>query len=509
VNSMRTPEHHRLLRARAGRLDATISTTGEPQLGRDRTLDRRQALKAAGLGVAALGLPGLLAACGASSASASHTSVVPTLTGPAKDVKGDITIWYGLDSMDSKSIATWTKYNVTPFEQQYPGVKVNATPSSGTAFSTRLRTALAAGHGPDIIYTDGSSDAIPFATAGYFANLDPAAKEFRWANTILPWALEMGRVDGKLASLPTSYETMVIYYNKTLFEANSWLPPVDRASLEALAAKIQAKGIIPFAAGNASYQGETEWLVSTFLNQVAGPKKVYDVLTGSAQWTDPAIEASIQLMSTYFDRGYFEGGIKQYFTTTDSRKLQQLADGEAAMYISGSWEMAGFADFFGAGGNQDAWAWAPLPPLVDGLPRAIYPLSVGGTISINSKVKYPEAALVYLAWMFSDTKSMWQAVVDIGNEPLPVKYSQNDVPSDVDPRYLAQYTALNKASQARDVGYVSWTSFGGKADNYVVENADKVLDHSLSIAAFCAGIGKAFDADKSAGLIPPVYKTND
>jgi raffinose/stachyose/melibiose transport system substrate-binding protein len=445
------------------------------------------------LTAAAVGATLLLAACSAG--------------GTPKTSGGAITYWYGLDAVTSQQEAIWQKYNQAPFEKAYPNIQLNAIPQSGSTLDAKVKTALAAGQAPDFIQTPGSSNAIPYATANYFEDLTADAKKENWKNTILPWALDMGYIKGKLEALPTSYESMVLYYNKTLFKKYGWTPPTDRASLEKLAGEMEAKGITPFAAGNASYTGATEWLVSDFLNEVAGPTKIHDALAGKIPWTDPSIVSAIQLMKDYFDKGYFGGGVKQYFSTQDPQKYTNFADGKAGMYLSGSWEMGSFSDYFGANGNKDQWGWAPLPPLASGVPSDFYPLSVGGTLSVNAASKNVKGSIDYVNWLFSDTKNMWAYAAKTGSEPLPIKYSTADIPKNVDPRYAAQYEAINAASEKSDVGYVSWTSFGPQMEAYNLANEDKVVNNSLSVATFCAGLEQAFKADTKSGLMPTLFNT--
>jgi len=418
-----------------------------------------------------------------------------------------VTLWYAPDDPGVKAQKEWAKFNVDPFEKLYPKVTVNAVLVPSQNLEQKQKVALAAGSGPDIITSAGSATAIPYATAGYLADLSDAAAANDWKSRILPWALDMGYVDGKLVALPTSYETMVVYYNKTLFEKNGWELPTDRDSLVALAKTMQAKGIIPFAAGNASYPGASEWLVSTYLNQVAGPAKIHAALSGEVPFTDPSIVASIQMMKDDFDKGWYAGGVKQYFTTQDPQKYAQLADGKAAMMVSGSWEVGALNDDFGTKGNTNEWAWGPLPPLADGVTSNIHPLSVGGTISVNAHSKAIKASTNYVSWLFSDTKNMWAAVEAGSFAPFPISYSPSDVPSGVDPRYAAQYQAINDASVKGNVGYVTWTSFGSKSEAYVLDNVDKVINGDMSAQAFCAGIDAAFQKDKAAGLVPPLFST--
>jgi raffinose/stachyose/melibiose transport system substrate-binding protein len=465
-----------------------------------RTTDRSSTAKRVRGGIrTTVGMVGasiLLAACSAGGGQGSGSA-------------GTLDIWYALPTAGSSAEAAeiYKKYNIDPFLADYPDVRINAVPNNVDTIDQKIQVALAAGQGPDIIPTPGSSNAMPYAAAGYLADLTEVAEENDWDERLLPWALDMGYVDGKLQAVPTSYESLVVYYNKTLFEENGWSVPTDRASLEELAADMQAKGVTPFAAGNASYQPATEWLVSAFLNQVAGPQKVHDALAGEIPWTDPVIVDSIELLKQYFDDGYFAGGVKQYFSTQDPQKYAAFADGKAGMYISGSWETFTLPDYFGANGNESEWDWAPLPPLGEGVPSDIYPLAVGGTISVNAKSDDIEAGTAYLEWRFSDTKTMWEAAEATGSQPLPIKFTEDDVPSGIDERYADQYLAINDASESGKVGYVTWTSFGPKAMTYIVDNIDKVLNGNLSVDDFTAGIDKAHGSDEASGLIPPLFET--
>lgn len=205
----------------------------------------------------------------------------------------------------------------------------------------------------------GSSTAIPYAEAGYLTDLGPLAEKEGWKERILPWAYDMGVIDGKFLAVPLYYETLVVFYNKTLFTQNGWTPPTDRASLEKLAGEMQAKGIVPFVNANATYQGATDWLVSSFMNGVAGPAKINQALTGKLPLTDQSFVDSIQLLADYFGKGYFAGGAKQYFSLQDPQKYAMFAEGKAGMYISGSWEFAALDKYFKEAGSE--WAEAPLP----------------------------------------------------------------------------------------------------------------------------------------------------
>lgn len=417
---------------------------------------------------------------------------------------GSLSYWYAPIPADSTGVATFMKYAITPFEKKYPKVDLQTVQKNINTLGQQTQVALAAGKGPDLVGTGGIASQVAYAKAGYLADISSFADANNWSDTLLPWAQEVSKVDGKIVSMPNAYETLVLFYNKSLFEKNGWTPPTTRQELESLAGKMEAKGITPFAAGNSDYPAGTEWLVSTFFNDVAGPAKVHDALTGKIDFTDPAFADSINLMKDYFKKGWFGGSINKYFSTTDPQKYTQLASGKAGMYISGTWEFQTMPDYFKKAGTD--FDWAPLPSLADGVP-VTYPLSIGGALSVNKSSKNQHAAETYLDWSLKDTKNMWAQVAEIGADAMPVKIKESDIPSNVDPRIAREYTELAKASDSGAVGYTTWTSWGGQSDQYIIDNTDKVLNDSLSTSAYLKALSSAFKDDVKKSNVPTVYST--
>ena len=455
------------------------------------------ALAAAPLAVTPLALSG----CAKGGSSATTTAKLPS-----GKVSGTLDYWItDLDSIDTKTVNKYKSIYVTPFEAKYPKVHINAEPQNDQGLSQKLQTALSAGQGPDILPLN-STLAIPFAQAGYLANLGPLAKSERWERTFLPWALDIGVVDHKLVALPVSYETLVLYYNKTLFQQHGWTPPTNRAELTSVAAKMESAGIIPFTNANADYHGATEHVLSCFFNMVAGPGKIHDALSGTIPWTDPAIVGSVQLMVDYFNKGWFSGGVKQYLSTTDPEKYANLTNGKTAMFLSGTWEIIAMNQYFAHSGHD--WDWAPLPSLAPQVPHNFFPLSIGDVIGINSATQSMPAAEAYLAWRLTDVAARWKAVKAVGDEPLPIAFNAASAPASIDPRFISQYAAISKASVKKMVGYVTWTSFGNAAESYLLDNEDRLLTGNLTPGDFCAALNQAFQSDHKKGLIPPVFATS-
>ena len=171
-----------------------------------------------------------------------------------------------------------------------------------------VRPALAGGGGPDIVQTHGPAFVAELAAAGQVIPMDDFVDDFGWDELFVPWALDMGRLDGALYSLPLEVETIVLFYNKTMFEENGWETPTDMDELQALAKQIQDAGIIPFAGQGGECQACNEWYFTEFVNKVAGPEMVYKALKNEVPWDHPDFVQAITILNDMFQAGYWMGG---------------------------------------------------------------------------------------------------------------------------------------------------------------------------------------------------------
>ncbi|MCU1478779.1 MAG: extracellular solute-binding protein [Subtercola sp.] len=429
-------------------------------------------------------------------------------SGSSTSSAGVVEIW-GASPPDQSQEAT-IRATYDGFTETHPGTQVKITFMPADAIAEKQRTALAAGQGPSIVGAAGPSTVGPYAEAGYLADLTDLVKENGLDKKIFPWALQAGTVNGKVVALPSAYESLVLFYNKTLFEEHGWQPPTDRASLEALASEMVNEGIVPFAGGNADYRAVVEITLSALLNEVAGPGYMHDALLGEASWADKPCVDSAATMVDYFDKGWIGGSAEEYFTKGFGAVYQDFASGAAGMYISGSYDFTQLPAYFGADGNTSEWDWVPLPPLSDGVPANVYPLAVGGTASVNAQLSDTGPAESFLAWQFTNDNAAWADVaagVD-GATPLPISFDPSQVPDNVDPRVVEHYTQINEASAKNMVGYVTYTSLGPKSETFVVTNTEKLITHDVTPADFCAALESASQEDIKAGNVPSVWTTD-
>jgi raffinose/stachyose/melibiose transport system substrate-binding protein len=442
----------------------------------DRSLNRRTAIKLASAGVVLVGIS--LPAGG--------------LEAAVQD-KGKVSLW--LDITGGSDTAQWLIDNTIKEYNAQGGVQVEATMQANGWTATQ--TALAGGAGPDIVVTPGPSLSMELGKAGQVLPLDEYATKYGWTTSFSPWAIDLGKVGGKLVALPNEVETLVLYFNTTLFTEKGWTAPKTLDEMMKLAGTIKDAGVIPFAHSNAEWKGTNEWFVGEFLNHSAGPDKVYQALKGEIPWTDQVFVDALTLLDTCQKNGWFMGGLDRYYTTASADATSAWAYGDAAMKIEGSWLVSNANIFFKESGQE--WDWVPMPSTTG---DEIYDLGIGSTYSINAKSTQADAAAEFMASFFSP-ESQAKQVAGAGLAAAPVQIP-GDLLKDIDPRQARMIDRLNKASSEGGYGYTTWTFWPSKSETYLIEEIEKVWGGDMTVAEFLSGLQDIFAKELAAGDVPPI-----
>jgi len=362
-----------------------------------------------------------------------------------------------------------------------------------------IRVGLAGGAGPDIVDTPGPSFVYELVQAGSLLALDELAAEFGWDELFVPWALSLGEVDGKLYSMADELETLVLYYNSTLFEEKGWEPPTTIDEMYALAEKIADDGVIPFSHGNGDWRPANEWFVGEWLNHVAGPDKVYEALTGKLAWTAPEFVEAIELLDEAQQKGWFMGGLEFYYTTGWDDYIAALASGEAAMKVEGTWVADALTDQIAADEEGQDWDWVPMPSKSG---EAIFDVGMGHTWSVNKATENPRAVAEFLTYFYSPEVQA-RRLRDCGLFPGPIRL-EADMLEGVDSRMAEIIVALAEASDAGNYGYTTWTFWPPKSDVYIYEEIERVWAGEITPKEYLQGLQDLFEEEFAAGEIPPI-----
>jgi raffinose/stachyose/melibiose transport system substrate-binding protein len=400
---------------------------------------------------------------------------------------------------------------VTPFDEANPGVTLEIVArADGENFDRVLATALQSGAGPDIVPSQGPAHAGSMAGAGLLLDMTPYSQQYGWGEKLLPWALDTGLRDGKLFLLPNELETTIAYTSQKLWDEKGWTPPTNRADFEAWATDTMGQGIIPVAMGTGDCGLCTNWLVSIFFTNYAGPDAVYQALSGQIRFDDPVFVEAIDLLNTYMQNGWLGGSVDDYFSNSFDTVHSQVANSEAAMTWEGTWFLSTLKNFFGEeAGNDNAWGWTQPPSFGEGLPFPLFPVALGSTLSISAKTEHPDEAAKVLDWYYGDKARAAQRIADFpGPMTLPLPFSPSDFPASMDPRVADIYVKLAEATANGNFGYAAWTFWPAKTHVYLHDEVQKVFTGDLSPADYCKGMADLFAEEFAEGAVPqPIPRT--
>lgn len=178
-----------------------------------------------------------------------------------------------------------------------------------------VRTRVAGGNPPDIIFDSRPGAIAEFAKAGNLIPLDePVGKEI-----LDPKALEaalgksfidLGRVDKTLYGFMFKADSKsTIWYKPPSLKALGAETPKTIDDLYALADKYKAAGKVPFGSGGKDGWVLTDWFENIYA-RVATPKQYNDLfVTHKVSWTDPTVKKALTVFAKIFGTpGYFPGG---------------------------------------------------------------------------------------------------------------------------------------------------------------------------------------------------------
>ncbi len=359
----------------------------------------------------------------------------------------NITFWY--ETANPSQQQALQKNFIDPFNASQGQCRLSVE-IRGANLDKQLRVALLSGSGPDIVLTAGPAYVAPMAEAGQLLSLDKYAAKYNWTGSLLPAAYDTGKIGGHLYALPKTYESMALFYNKSVFDQYNWKPPTNLKQLETLADAMVAKGIVPFSQGNADWKGANEWLVTTVFNQYAGPDNLAKALQGKLPWTAPVFVESIDLLKNWWAKGYFG---KNYFSLTTEQAYDQLAVGKAGMSLNGTWAFQWSKAFTDA---KQVQATTAIPSLRAVVPSPLYGLGIGTNLSINKNSKSPDCAAAALNFMFKPAFFQNMNRDWAGEWNLPLKsIDKGQLTKNTTPLYASTIVGLSEAVNKGNFGYTT------------------------------------------------------
>jgi len=306
--------------------------------------------------------------------------------------------------------AGWEAH-VARFNEIYPDITVNLIGVPGEIWSDYLQgtaTLIAGGETPDIIWvaTEGVRFLVDLGLMTPLDDLIAAEGDALqpYFDDIAPALLDSFRVDGSLYFLPFSWNNMVMFYNKAMFDAAGVEYPSDDWTRDDFVAAATALTADRDGDGNNDqfgFSGSGGGLFTTIPWVLANGTNIVTDDLCAPNLTDPAVIEAIQFLH---DLTYVQKIAPAPGTLTDVGL--QFINGDVAMFGGGRWPIIqlfaeGFEDF----------DIAPWP----GNPEQTTIYGVDG-FGIFQSSQNPEAAWEFLKFMSS--ADVQQLLVGTEDSPL-------------------------------------------------------------------------------------------
>jgi raffinose/stachyose/melibiose transport system substrate-binding protein len=239
---------------------------------------------------------------------------------------------------------------------------------------------------PDIVAIEPGAYAVDVYTSGsvldftkVFAD-DPEYKRGFWPN-----ALELLTINGAIVSVPAVTNTVVVYYNRGMFQQHGLEIPNTLDELKKVGAALNAKGIMPIAYPAGQDRNFPIFPYYTYLSGIKADKLMREADLGLKPWTSPELVAGAEFVEMMAKSGlYAKGplGIKE------PDAIQIFATGKSAMFWGGQWMRRSIRAALPPSFDLGIF---PFPAVVPGGHKPVLS-SVGITLTVNARSKYPDLA---------------------------------------------------------------------------------------------------------------------
>lgn len=228
---------------------------------------------------------------------------------------------------------------IAGFEAENPGITVvqNHQPQADTA----LRTLLVKDKVPDVMTLNANGTFGELTQAGVFADMSSTPAMATVSDASIKIVTDLGQFGDEISGVPFALAASSIIYNKTIFAEHGVEVPQTWDELIAAADTFQAAGITPFYGTI-----KDQWTVLPAFNNLGAallPENFFDDLR--AEGTDVGADSATSFSADYREAAekvtkLFSYNQKGAASRDYNAGNKAFADGEAAMYLQGTFAIA-------------------------------------------------------------------------------------------------------------------------------------------------------------------------
>ena len=330
---------------------------------------------------------------------------------------------------EGKTVVFWTMWESTEPQgkvirqavdayQAATGNKVDLQFKGRTGIREGLQPALDAGTTIDLF--DEDIDRVNVTWGTYLMDLEDMAKAANYEETANVGLIKAARdvADGTLKSIPYQPNLFAIFYNVDIFEdAGIENVPTTWEEFLAVCEAIKAKGYVPFTSDDAYIMTNLGYHLARLIGE-EGVRRVVD----EGLWAEePAVLEAAKAYEDLAKKGYLSPTIGS--AVWPSNQNGELAFGESAMYLNGSWLPNEVKDMTGPDFNWGCFSYPAVPGGVNGPEAANFGAQV---LAINKSSKVGQEAFDLIGYL---TKGEFDALLSKESIGIPADSSNTDWPA--------------------------------------------------------------------------------
>jgi multiple sugar transport system substrate-binding protein len=322
---------------------------------------------------------------------ATSTNAPSTISPTQSSVSSPSTITF-MAWGDPNELAVWQQI-VDDFHAANPNITVNVEVSDWDSYWTKVKTMLAAGTPPDVFAMDAPLY-LDYQTRGVLLNLQPYIDQTPgFLDGFYPITLQAYKLSDGYYGLPRDFQTIVLFYNKDMFDAAGVAYPTDKWTYDDLRAAAKKLTIDKNGDGTIDQYGFSTDLWDM---EVGWSEAIWswggDVISPDFTKTLIGEPPARQAWQFFHDLMFTDHSMPD--TTTASQYGSDLFQpGVAAMTFIGHWTVPGYATV------NFKWDVAPVPISPTG-GRVTSVNSAGFVVAKDSK--NPDAAWEFVKYCDSE-----------------------------------------------------------------------------------------------------------
>ena len=260
-------------------------------------------------------------------------AVIPLIAGGNAEDSGKtkITLIHYMGEQQKRDgLQAW----IDSYAEIAPDVEFEVTAVEYSNYLTTLKTMIAAGDIPDIMFGK-PKEHTDLIEAGHLADMTGAP----FLDNLAPGAVPSVVYKGKVYGVPIDLQTLVVFYNKDVFAAQGLSVPTTWSEFIADCDALEAAGIAPFAHPfKDSWTVFVDYFADEYVVRQEAPNFYTEIEAGRKSFADyPHFR---KLLERLHKRASYEAG--DDWGTDNATAQNMMATGKAAMYIMGSWSVGDF-----------------------------------------------------------------------------------------------------------------------------------------------------------------------